>query len=515
VRAFFEPRFGHDFGDVRIHTGAAATRAADAIHARAFTLGRDIAFGHGEYAPGTSAGRRLMAHELAHVVQQQQAGFTPAAHASAGGSEPGCIQRQGKPQSYDELLAEEHALQEKERKEQQEKQEREQKRKAEEIATIERASARGRGLMASNAPPFELTIAGASVAYRLMSQYFPFLADSVAGIGFRSDAGNVRITPSEPSRGLDQDSSFTIELGPDFMKATMARQKEMLETALRGLPSTGTAPGVSDLFKEAAAVVAKVEFGSMTGSVGGQVDPADAYDASAWQEISKKVIRAKIEPWRAMKRLVDKADRPVPTADGQMRRWRFDCFDAVVFARMYARWRTMSRFNFNAFFFPLELGFDSRFAGGAGTEWQSAIMSPGPGASRFIEGKAEIRINQSGDALERIPVKESWDKLLEEAPIGTQIIWSNKDAQTRCLQAQVAREKGGTAPDPSYCESFQNENTTKLGPDTYLAHPFNVVNRETIETELANAVRDTQDRPMPLAAYKKKFIYISSMRRPK
>lgn len=61
VRAFFEPRFGHDFGDVRIHTGATAARAGDEIQARAFTLGRDIAFGRGEYAPRTSAGRRLMA----------------------------------------------------------------------------------------------------------------------------------------------------------------------------------------------------------------------------------------------------------------------------------------------------------------------------------------------------------------------------------------------------------------------------------------------------------------------
>ena len=69
-RAFFEPRFGRDFSDVRIHTGAAADTSARSIQARAYTLGRDIAFAKGEYTPSTPAGRRLLAHELTHTVQQ-------------------------------------------------------------------------------------------------------------------------------------------------------------------------------------------------------------------------------------------------------------------------------------------------------------------------------------------------------------------------------------------------------------------------------------------------------------
>lgn len=70
VRHFFEPRFGADFGDVRVHTGAAATVSARSLDARAYTLGRDIVFSAGEYAPDTHAGRRLIAHELAHTLQQ-------------------------------------------------------------------------------------------------------------------------------------------------------------------------------------------------------------------------------------------------------------------------------------------------------------------------------------------------------------------------------------------------------------------------------------------------------------
>ncbi|MFL6711678.1 MAG: DUF4157 domain-containing protein [Sulfurifustis sp.] len=73
VRHFFEPRFGADFSDVRVHTGAAATASARALDARAYTHARDIVFGAGEYAPDTYSGRRLIAHELAHTVQQSGA----------------------------------------------------------------------------------------------------------------------------------------------------------------------------------------------------------------------------------------------------------------------------------------------------------------------------------------------------------------------------------------------------------------------------------------------------------
>jgi len=70
VRGFFEPRFGRDFSRVRIHTDRRAAEIAGTVSARAFTLGRDIVFGGGQYEPGTTSGQHLLAHELAHVVQQ-------------------------------------------------------------------------------------------------------------------------------------------------------------------------------------------------------------------------------------------------------------------------------------------------------------------------------------------------------------------------------------------------------------------------------------------------------------
>ncbi|NIM03669.1 DUF4157 domain-containing protein, partial [bacterium] len=70
TRSFFEPRFGADFSQVRVHTDPHAAKTAQAINARAFTTGKDIVFNSGQYSTGTSSGKRLLAHELTHVVQR-------------------------------------------------------------------------------------------------------------------------------------------------------------------------------------------------------------------------------------------------------------------------------------------------------------------------------------------------------------------------------------------------------------------------------------------------------------
>ena len=90
-----EARFGHDFSQVRIHADGKAAESAQAVNARAFTVGRDVVFGSGEYAPGSPQGQRLLAHELVHVVQQsgrphtlrrQGTGSPPG--GTSGGSSP-------------------------------------------------------------------------------------------------------------------------------------------------------------------------------------------------------------------------------------------------------------------------------------------------------------------------------------------------------------------------------------------------------------------------------------------
>jgi hypothetical protein len=78
LRQDMEMRFGHDFSRVRVHADAAAGQSAKDVRAHAYTVGNDVVFGEGKFAPGNHDGRLLLAHELAHVVQQTSSGGSPA-----------------------------------------------------------------------------------------------------------------------------------------------------------------------------------------------------------------------------------------------------------------------------------------------------------------------------------------------------------------------------------------------------------------------------------------------------
>lgn len=81
---YMEPRFGQDFSQVRIHNDSKAEISANAVSARAYTVGQDIVFGAGQYAPGTSEGNHLLAHELTHVIQQGAADSTRSIQGNIG-----------------------------------------------------------------------------------------------------------------------------------------------------------------------------------------------------------------------------------------------------------------------------------------------------------------------------------------------------------------------------------------------------------------------------------------------
>ena len=89
TRDFMEPRFGQDFGQVRVHTDAQAAASARAVDARAYTLGSNIVFGAGAFTPGIAHGRRLLAHELTHVVQQRHARVPAGQAANLSVTAPG------------------------------------------------------------------------------------------------------------------------------------------------------------------------------------------------------------------------------------------------------------------------------------------------------------------------------------------------------------------------------------------------------------------------------------------
>ncbi|HEY6352711.1 MAG TPA: DUF4157 domain-containing protein [Candidatus Angelobacter sp.] len=96
TRAFFEPRFGHDFSNVRVHTDSVAGESALAINAHAFTTGSNVAFAPGKFNPHDSAGRQLLAHELTHTIQQgavKSLGAN-ARQSEVSGSKSDIVQRQ-------------------------------------------------------------------------------------------------------------------------------------------------------------------------------------------------------------------------------------------------------------------------------------------------------------------------------------------------------------------------------------------------------------------------------------
>lgn len=88
VRVFMEERFGQDFGSVRVHTDSRAAESARAVNALAYTVSNEIVFGTGQYSPETLGGKRLLAHELSHVVQQQGTGLSPHGDTISSANDP-------------------------------------------------------------------------------------------------------------------------------------------------------------------------------------------------------------------------------------------------------------------------------------------------------------------------------------------------------------------------------------------------------------------------------------------
>ncbi len=88
TRVYMESRFGHDFSQVRVHADTEAALATRKVHAKAFTEGHDVVFGRGQYAPYATAGKKLLAHELSHVIQQRRGrnlplSFSPSVEQAA------------------------------------------------------------------------------------------------------------------------------------------------------------------------------------------------------------------------------------------------------------------------------------------------------------------------------------------------------------------------------------------------------------------------------------------------
>lgn len=104
TRGFMESRFGHDFSQVRVHTNARAAASARGLNALAYTAGPDIVFAEGRYQPSAGEGRRLLAHELAHVIQQGTKPSDVVQRAEIDDAPEGCADLQDSANLIDELV---------------------------------------------------------------------------------------------------------------------------------------------------------------------------------------------------------------------------------------------------------------------------------------------------------------------------------------------------------------------------------------------------------------------------
>jgi hypothetical protein len=492
ARDFMESRMGHDFSAVRVHADAEAARSARAIGALAYTVGRHVVFDapHGLASQG---GRRLLAHELAHVVQQGGAHSDGDAHR---------LQRQPAPAATTESAPQAEDPE---------------KAAASEEKMIVAAARRCRKNPADRT---SMMLGAAEIGYRFIALELPDYKDRVSGVGYDEKLKGVRVE----ARRNDID----ITLGKDFVLAvddgTLAQRglelaaavlaKAPRKNAERGgalfqmhrdmMRAPGPEIGFDEALKEGGEVLHNAEFGNVCGRDAGP-DAADGYDSREWEEQAGRgfgVITAKTEPWLAFYHLVENVKRgvEVPAASGGRTKWSFECFSFVVLNRVYAQWRTMTRSQFNASHSPMELGIRARI----NAEWNKPVEATNPKEKPFVS-TGEFK---PGTLIEdRRPVGKGWDELINSAPIGTQITWGNQDAKDKCRQ-------DGTL---SFC-AFVYENTTKVGQNLYSAHPFGLVTREFIEDKMAEAVLSAENKPITAAtkhAYIKKFVYISGMRTPK
>lgn len=283
---------------------------------------------------------------------------------------------------------------------------------------------------------------------------------------------------------------------------------ELMTGVTTELGEMGGGGGITfdDALREAATVL-QGKFG-LAGGLGPGVDPKDGYDPRDFSEDpgSRGVLVAKTEPWLAMSNMVKNARSDIPKpGGGGTTRWSFDCFEFVILTRIYAYFRTMPRAQFNERFRPLTLGFNADFAGRTGLAWGELIQATKPGEKPFKLGPMESSTRNGQMTFEqpKIPEGKSWAELVRDAPIGTQIIWSNKDAAAKC----------GKDASLSFC-AFENENVTKVGQDEYSAYPFGIKSEKYILEAMAAAPFDNDFSKVP-AGYIAKNIYISAMRYPK
>jgi predicted chitinase len=225
TQALMETRLGHDFSRVRVHTDARAAESASAVDATAYTVGQQVVFGAGKYRPRDGEGRRLLAHELTHVVQQSGAGgaggHTSEAPLEAEADRNAEAVNNARPVGV-RLRAGAGAIQRQSAE-----------ARDEEVEKILGAATRAK---ATPEDRTSMLVRGSSITYRLIGKYLRGYSGRLSGVSYDEKVAGVLAQKS----GRE---NISVTVGKDFILGTTAgtlkAQVAQLEAALK---ATGVAP---------------------------------------------------------------------------------------------------------------------------------------------------------------------------------------------------------------------------------------------------------------------------------
>jgi hypothetical protein len=496
--AVMESRFGHDFSRVRIHSGPAAEASARSVGALAYTVGEHVVFGRAGFSPGNPQGLRLLGHELAHVVQQSRSGTpAPSREAEAEAERSGETAAAGRPVRVG-LASTAGTLQRKQDLDEDEQ-------KIVNASTLAAQDPKNTGKLMGR---------GIDILHYIVKKHFPFMTRSISKYeldeklkGFALESSAVD-TPGA--------SGLNLKFGPDFVlgitKDNLADRVAAVGNAFKGVDAA-QGKDFDKEEREGAELLRKADFGTTCGSAKGR-DASDGYDATYWKETSDGVsIEATAEPWQAVKKLFEKLGQDVPKAGGGDTKWSFDCFQATQVVRLYAYFKTMSRFQFDQRFPILKIGASAErnelFPENPDYGWGTLVKAKNPKDKPFVlkdPPLPKMGGPMNFDKIEK-PVGKSWKALLKEAPVGSRITWTNLDAKKQSDKAAAEN-----APPPPFI-NFVNENTTKMGDDQYDAYPFEgLLTEKEIVTKMAEAVLGDGKAT---AKYIQDNIFVSSLLYPK
>lgn len=218
-RDFFEPRFRRDFGQVRVHHDQQAAESAAAVHSLAYAVGNNLVFSKGRYDPQSTEGKSLLAHELAHVVQQDAVQKKIDANPS-----------EAVPESKDAPLAESNIARSPTAFSRVQRQS-DQSGVDPEIAAVLGAASRARKTPEDRT---RMMLAGAEMVYRLSKAFFPEVAAKISSVGYDPHVKGARGIVQGKNIDITVGKDFILDVDPDGVIKPTLKLKELFGTVARG-----------------------------------------------------------------------------------------------------------------------------------------------------------------------------------------------------------------------------------------------------------------------------------------